>query len=115
MIVHAGPQMPIEVSATGHKGWEYAVVHYRLPTEEINLYPLAEQHFLINTGFNIQIISHVKQLVESYSFPGNMAVFKSKTLFMNLLEDILVAAKIRLHHIGGSIKAKDRTPCKWYY
>lgn len=84
MIVHAGPQMPIEVRATGHKGWEYAVVHYRLPTEEINLYPLAEQHFLINTGFNTQIISHVKQLVESYSFPGNMAVFKSKTLFMNL-------------------------------
>ncbi|HBT72286.1 MAG TPA: AraC family transcriptional regulator [Lysinibacillus sp.] len=96
MIVHAGPQMPIEVKATGHKGWEYAVVHYSLPTEEVALFPLSEQHFLINTGFNTQIISHVQQLIESYSFPGNMAIFKSKTLFMNLLENILLAAKMKV-------------------
>lgn len=96
MIVHAGSQMPIEVKVTSHKGWEYAVIHYSLPTEETALFPLAEQHFSINTGFNTQIINLAQQLIESYSFPGNMAIFKSKTLFMNLLENILIAAKMKV-------------------
>ncbi len=96
IIVHAGPQMPIEVNVTSQKVWEYAVVHYNLPMDEAVLYPLAEQHFLIKTGHNTQIITQVQQLVESYSFPGNMAVFKSKTLFMNLLEHILLAAKVKV-------------------
>jgi len=96
VIVHAGPQMPIEVKVTSQKVWEYAVVHYNLPIEEAVLYPLAEQHFLIKTGYNTQIITQVQQLVESYSFPGTMAIFKSKTLFMNLLEHILIAAKMKV-------------------
>jgi len=96
IIVHAGSQMPIEVNVTSQKVWEYAVVHYNLPMDEEALYPLAQQHFLIKTGHNTQIITQVQQLVESYSFPGSMAVFKSKTLFMNFLEHILIAAKVKV-------------------
>ena len=96
MIVHAGPHMSIEVEATGHKVWEYAVIHYNLPIEEAILFPLAEQDFLIHTGYNPQIINDVQQLIESYLFPGNMAIVKSKTLFMNLLEHILIAAKMQV-------------------
>lgn len=78
MIVHAGSQMPIEVKVTSHKGWEYAVIHYSLPTEESALFPLAEQHFSINTGFNTQIINIVQQIIESYSLPGSMAILSPR-------------------------------------
>ncbi|MGE7946077.1 helix-turn-helix domain-containing protein [Lysinibacillus sp. NPDC093688] len=96
MIVHAGPQMPIEIRASDDKGWEYAVVHYQLSPEESILYPLSTQHFLINTGYHTKIIDYVQQLIESKAMLGNMSVFKAKTLFMNLLEAILMSAKVKV-------------------
>ncbi|MET4563377.1 AraC-like DNA-binding protein [Lysinibacillus parviboronicapiens] len=96
MVVHAGPQMPIEINVIGEKVWEYAVVHYHVSPEVGALFPLTQQHFLINTGDNTKIINFVQQLLESYSMPGSMATFKSKTLFMNLVEAILVSAKMKV-------------------
>lgn len=96
MVVHAGPQMPIEIKAADDKGWEYAVVHYQLSPEEAILYPLSTQHFLINTGYHTKIINYVQQLIESQAMPGNMSVLKAKTLFMNLLEAILMSAKVKV-------------------
>lgn len=96
MVVHAGPQMPIEIKALDDKGWEYAVVHYHIPSEEIPQYPLSAQHFLINTGYHIKIIDYVQQLIESQAMPDNMSIFKAKTLFMNLLEAILISAKVKI-------------------
>ncbi|KOS63207.1 helix-turn-helix transcriptional regulator [Lysinibacillus agricola] len=96
MIVHAGPQMPIEIKVSDDKEWEYAVVHYQLSPEESTLYPLSAQHFLINTGYHTKIIDYVQQLIESQSMPGNMSKFKAKTLFMNLLEAILISAKVKV-------------------
>ncbi|WP_427108946.1 helix-turn-helix domain-containing protein [Lysinibacillus xylanilyticus] len=96
MVVHAGPQMPIEIKASDDKEWEYAVVHYQLPPEESTLYPLSTQHFIINTGYHTKIIDYVQQLIESQAMPGNMSVFKAKTLFMNLLEATLVSAKVKV-------------------
>lgn len=96
MVVHAGPQMPIEIKASDDKGWEYAVVHYHIPSEEIPQYPLSAQHFLINTGCHTKIIDYVQQLIESKAMPDNMSIFKAKTLFMNLLEAILISAKVKI-------------------
>ncbi|MFJ8088088.1 helix-turn-helix domain-containing protein [Lysinibacillus sp. NPDC095746] len=96
MVVHAGPQMPIEIKASDDKGWEYAVVHYHIPSEEIPQYPLSAQHFLINTGCHTKIIDYVQQLIESQAMPDNMSIFKAKTLFMNLLEAILISAKVKI-------------------
>lgn len=45
MVIHAGPQMPIEIKVIGDQIWEYAVVHYSTSIEETNKYPLANQHF----------------------------------------------------------------------
>ncbi|KOP80990.1 hypothetical protein AMS59_00645 [Lysinibacillus sp. FJAT-14745] len=96
MVVHAGPQMPIEIKVSDDKEWEYAVIHYQLPPEEATLYPLSVQHFLINTGYHTKIIDYVQQLIESQAMPGNMSIFKAKTLFMNLLEVILMSAKVKV-------------------
>lgn len=96
MVVHAGPQMPIEIKVTSDKEWEYAVVHYHIPPEEIPQYPLSAQHFLINTGYHTKIIDYVQQLIESQAMPGNMSIFKAKILFMNLLEAILISAKVKV-------------------
>jgi len=96
MVVHAGPQMPIEIKASDDKKWEYAVVHYHIPPEEIPQYPFSDQHFLINTGYHTKIIDYVQQLVESQAMPDNMSIFKAKTLFMNLLEAILMSAKVKV-------------------
>lgn len=96
MVVHAGPQMPIEINVIGEKKWEYAVIHYHVTPEVRALFPLTQQHFLINTGDNTKIISFVQQLIESYSMLGSMATFKTKTLFMNLVEAILVSAKMKV-------------------
>lgn len=96
MVVHAGPQMPIEIKASDDKEWEYAVVHYHIPPDEIPQYPLSGQHFLINTGYHTKILDYVQQLIESQAMPDNMSVFKAKTLFMNLLEVILISAKVKV-------------------
>ncbi|MFJ5792233.1 AraC family transcriptional regulator [Lysinibacillus sp. NPDC093197] len=96
MVVHAGPQMPIEIHTIGDKVWEYAVVHYHVPADEAAINPLATQHFLINTGENSKIINLVQQLIESYAMPGSMATFKSKSIFMNLVETILISAKMKV-------------------
>ncbi len=103
MVIHAGPQMPIEIKVMGNQIWEYAVVHYYIPIDEINKYPLANQHFLIDTGYHTKIIDYVQQLIESQSLPGNMAILKSKTLFMNLLETILISAKVKILDTASDI------------
>ena len=96
MVVHAGPQMPIEINVEGYQVWEYAVVHYHIPAEQAALYPLAEQHFAINTGDNSKIINLVQQLIESFATPGSMATLKSKSIFMSLVEAILISAKMKV-------------------
>lgn len=103
MVIHAGPQMPIEIKVIGDQIWEYAVVHYSTSIEETNKYPLANQHFLIDTGYHTKIIDYVQQLIESQSLPGNMAILKSKTLFMNLLETILISAKVKILDTASDI------------
>lgn len=95
MVVHAGPQMPIEIQATGDKIWEYAVVHY-IPSKDMVPFSLANQHFAIHTGDYSNIINLVQQLKESYAMPGSMAILKSKAIFMNLVEAILISAKMKI-------------------
>ncbi|WP_258525490.1 AraC family transcriptional regulator [Paenibacillus sp. YN15] len=96
IIVHGGPGMPLEKEVVGEEDWIYALIHYKLPREETRRWPLYNRHFSMYTGVNSRIGDLVVQLLQTQAVPGGMAAVKSKTLFMNILEEILFSAKRQL-------------------
>ncbi len=97
VVLHAGPNIPISKEVIGDVYWQYALVHYQIPKEEISKFPLFFDHFLIHTGINTRLVDLIGQLRQSCAAPDSMAVFKSKVLFMNLIEEMIVSAKRQLH------------------
>ena len=93
MVLHAGPDMALSKEVLGDTYWHYALIHYRIPKREAARFPLFHEHFLIVTGINTRIADLIGQFRQSYATPGSMAVFKSKVLFMSLMEEMLVSAK----------------------
>lgn len=103
MVVHAGPKMPLEIDVKGTKAWTYAVIHYQILKGMENSFPLNEQHFLIDTGDNAKIIDLLNQLIACYATPSSMAMLKAKTIFMNILEAILLSAKMNVQNCSNEI------------
>ena len=98
MVVHAGPKMPLEIIPKGGKSWTYAVVHYQILQDKMKKTSLSEQHFLIDTGDNVKIIDLLNQLIASYETPSGIGMLKAKTIFMNLLEIILMSSKMKVQN-----------------
>lgn len=96
IIVHGGPGMPLEKEVLGEEDWIYALIHYKLPREETRRWPLYNRHFSMHTGVNSRIGDLVAQLLQTQAVPGGITAVKSKTLFMNILEEILFSAKRQL-------------------
>lgn len=96
VVLHTGPDMALSKEVLGNTYWQYALIHYQIPPKEITRFPLFHEHFLIFTGINSRIADLLGQFHQCHATPGSMAIFKSKVLFMNLMEEMLVAAKRQL-------------------
>lgn len=97
VVLHTGPDMEISKEVLGDKYWRYALIHYQIAHTEVSRFPLYNEHFLISTGINTRIADLTGQLRQSYATPSSLSVFKSKVLFMNLIEEMIVSAKRQLH------------------
>lgn len=93
MIVHAGPQMKLNVQIPKGSLWKMAVIHYDLPEEEKERYSLYQNHFMFQVKENIRILDLFQQLYQIQSVPGGMAMFHGKQLFVEILGEMFEASE----------------------
>ena len=96
MVVHAGPDMRISIESKDDKAWRFAVVHYHLPQNETDQFPLFQNHFSFITGESAKIPDLIQQLLLSQSAPGSSELFRTKLLFITLLGELFDSAKRQL-------------------
>ncbi|WP_312699152.1 AraC family transcriptional regulator [Sedimentibacter sp.] len=96
IIVHAGPNMRVCIKNSDDKPWRLAVIHYRIPENEMSCMTFFGSHFSFAIGENIKIPDLIQQLFLSQSSPGSLALFKTKLLFTNLLGEFFDSAKRQL-------------------
>ncbi|CDX03940.1 Transcriptional regulator, AraC [Desulfitobacterium hafniense] len=92
MVVHAGPGMRLSKEVIGDREWEYAVIHYHIPQQERDKYPLFHKDFSLAHGRSAKVPHLVRQILDNQSIPGAAAKFQTKVLFLSLLQEIFTAA-----------------------
>jgi AraC-like DNA-binding protein len=103
MVIHAGPDMPLDREVIGGDMWRYAVIHYRIPQEEIAGASLYDKYFPIHTGLNARLTELVEQQLQTCNIPGGLAALRSKTIFAILMEELILSAQRQLQ--DGSTEA----------
>ena len=93
MVVHAGPGMRLNIQVASPETWRFAVIHYRIPSDEVIKFPFFKSHFSFYTGENAKITDLIQQLLSQQSIPGALAAFQSKILLTNLLGEFFALAK----------------------
>lgn len=93
MIVHAGSDMQLDKAVLGSKTWRYAVIHYQIFEQHSAGFSCYDRHFNIPTGPSPRITTMVQQLLACAARPDSLALLRSKTLFTNLIEETVLAAK----------------------
>ncbi|WP_312812569.1 AraC family transcriptional regulator [Sedimentibacter sp.] len=96
MVLHAGPDMCLDKEVIGDEPWRYMVIHYKIPKSETKKFPLYQSHFALLTGQNAKISDLLQHLMVSQSTPGATALFRTKLLFITLLDEIFDSAKKQL-------------------
>ncbi|RPJ95335.1 AraC family transcriptional regulator [Rummeliibacillus sp. TYF005] len=92
-IVHAGPQMSIKVDNSSKKIWRYVVLHYEIPAKEKEVYQLYHQHFSLKVDNQTRITRYIKELIKAYSVPGPISKITARTLFHQIIEELVQGAK----------------------
>lgn len=92
MVVHAGPGMRLSKEVIGEREWEYAVIHYHIPRQERDEYPLFHKDFSLVHGRSAKVPHLARQILDSQGMPGAAAKFQTKLLFLSLLQEIFTAA-----------------------
>ncbi len=96
MVLHAGPNLRLDKEVIGGEAWQYAVIHYNIPKNEIKRFRLYQGHFAFLTGENPKISNLLQQLFISQSTPGATFLFRTKMLFISLLSEFFDSAKRQL-------------------
>ena len=96
LVVHAGPNMRLDIQIPDKKPWRIAVIHYKMPREEEAKFPLFKHHFSFPIGENVKIPDLVQQLFQIQSTPGASAIFRGKRLFMNLMGELFDSSERHL-------------------
>lgn len=92
IALHAGPKMKIDIHVTSTEPWHYIVLHYEA-SEMASSYK--NTHFSIDTGKRHRIDYLVQQLIEADKVPGDLYKLKCKSIFLHLVEILLISAKMK--------------------
>lgn len=90
MVLHAGPDMQLNIEILDDKPWQIAVIHYKIfaNANEIDKFPLFKNHFSFLTGESAKIPDLIQQIFQIQSIPGTSAMFKAKRLFINFIGEL---------------------------
>lgn len=92
VILHAGPNMAIDIKVTSKEPWHYTVLHYEMLNRPCSM---DIGHFEIVTGHHHKLDYLVHQLIHFEKIPGDMNRLKCKSLFLQLVEFIVICAKMQ--------------------
>lgn len=103
VVVHAGSGMRLDKEVIGNKIWHYVLLHYRVIEHEQVPFAFLETNFHIAVGANPRLVDMAQQLIISESTPGSMAVLRSKSLFHNIMEEIILSGKRQYRDNNGEM------------
>lgn len=90
--LHAGPSMLINITTPPNTSWEYIVIHFNTYK---NVPSLANEPFTLELGDNNKVSYFIQQLMQYNKLPGDLMHFKCQLYFMQLIDTILVGAKMQ--------------------
>lgn len=90
-LLHVGPNLQIQSMVAKESTFEYAVIHFTMPIDVELKFPLFYDHFLLQVGDNMKLGSMLQQLIQNYLIPGGVAFLRSKAMFLNILEEIILS------------------------
>lgn len=93
VIVHAGPGMNIQIDIPEKAIWRMAVLHYKIPETEKELFPLFHTHFSMRINENVKLLDLCQQLHQIQTVPGAAAKLCGKRLFMEFLGELFDASE----------------------
>ncbi|MEK9196754.1 helix-turn-helix transcriptional regulator [Ureibacillus sp. FSL E2-3493] len=91
-IVHAGPQMAIDIEVIGEDIWQYAVIHYQVLDDDVGKFPYFNQHFSLPIDDSVLLSDLTHQLMKNYIKPTNISQITCKQLFLKIVEAILLSS-----------------------
>lgn len=93
VIVHAGPGMRLNIDVPDVGHWGMAVLHYKLPKTEEELFPLFHTHYSMHIKESARILDLYQQLYQIQTVPGAAAKLCGKRLFMEFLGELFDASE----------------------
>lgn len=91
-MLHAGPNMLINIATPPDTAWEYIVLHFKAHHDTSGI---ANEHFILDIGDNNKVSYFTQQLIQLNNLPGNLLHLKCQLHLMQLIETVLVNAKMQ--------------------
>jgi len=93
VLLHATSKMKLMIHVIGEEAWNYTVVNYRLPLEEVEQFPLYSKNFVMHTGNSIGMNQQLTALLSRYQQATPMTKLQAKTDFYQFLRIMLQAVQ----------------------
>lgn len=100
---HAGPRMKLDKEVVGDSKWEYVLVHYQISDSEKHRFPYALSHYELNPGYSPRINDMLHKLCQTSTIPGSLQALKAKSLFFNVMDEVLTCAGSRRDESGRGV------------
>jgi AraC-like DNA-binding protein len=97
---HAGPRMTLDKEVVGESKWEFVLVHYQIPDSEKNTFPYALSHYELDPGYSPRINDMLQRLCHTCSLPGSLQSLRAKSLFFNVMDEVLTSSASRRRESG---------------
>lgn len=91
-VFHSGPNMTLDKEVLGQSEWDFMVIHYQIHDDNKDALSYASSHYQINPGHSTRINTILHRLYQLCNTPGNLTTLRAKSLFFNLLDEILTCA-----------------------
>lgn len=91
-LLHAGPNMLINITTPPDTAWEYIVLHFKCQQD---LQGLMNQHFTLEISDSNKVAYFIQQLMHLNKLPGNLLFLKCQRYLIQLIETVLVIAKMQ--------------------
>lgn len=93
VVVHAGPDMKINISIFKNVPWRIFVLHYKVHETEREVFPLFNSHYSFPINESVKILNLSQQLYQIQTSPGAAAMFRGKWLMMEFLRELFDSAE----------------------
>lgn len=91
-VFHSGPNMKLDKEVLGQLEWDFMIIYYQVHNDNNDAFSYASSHYQIDPGHNTRINNMLHRLYQFCNTSGNLNMLRAKSLFFNLLDEILTCA-----------------------